>query len=51
MTMCMWKNHHTTDILGSKGSAHITISFANGDQLHLLSEKENYHQVFQKKKK
>ena len=23
MTMCMWKNHHTTDILGSKGSAHI----------------------------
>ena len=24
MTMCMWKNHHTTDILGSKGSAHIT---------------------------
>ena len=24
MTMCMWKNHHTTDLLGSKGSAHIT---------------------------
>ncbi len=24
MTMCMWKNTHTTDIIGSKGSAHIT---------------------------
>ena len=24
MTMCMWRNHHTTDVLGSKGSAHIT---------------------------
>jgi scyllo-inositol 2-dehydrogenase (NADP+) len=24
MTMCMWKNHHTTDIIGSKGSAHIS---------------------------
>ena len=24
MTMCMWKNHHTTDLLGSRGSAHIT---------------------------
>lgn len=24
MTICMWKNHHTTDLLGSKGSAHIS---------------------------
>ena len=24
MTMCMWKNHHTSDLIGSKGSAHIT---------------------------
>lgn len=24
MTMCMWKNHHATDIIGSKGSAHIS---------------------------
>jgi predicted dehydrogenase len=24
MTMCMWKNHFTCDVLGSKGSAHIT---------------------------
>ena len=24
MTMCMWKNHHTSDLIGSKGSAHIS---------------------------
>jgi len=24
MTMCMWKNSHTCDLIGSKGSAHIT---------------------------
>jgi predicted dehydrogenase len=24
MTMCMWKNHFTCDVLGSKGSAHIS---------------------------
>ncbi len=24
ITVCMWKNHHTTDIIASKGSAHIS---------------------------
>lgn len=38
MTLCMWRNHFTCDILGEKGSAHI-YSLCKWDETHLIIRK------------
>ena len=42
MTMCMWKNHFSCDILGEKGSLHI-LSLCKWDQTKLIIRKEFFH--------
>ena len=42
MSLCMWKNTFSCDVIGSKGSAHLNL-FVNGVEMNLYIEKEKYH--------
>ena len=43
MSLCMWKNTFNFDLVGSKGSVHIT-SLCKWDKTVLILRKESFHQ-------
>ena len=49
ISLCMWRNTFTCDIVGKKGSIHIS-SLTKWDRTNFTIEKEFFHLANQKKK-